>query len=809
MLKRPRRSGEFAAVGLALFFARPSFALSTSEAQGRATTVIQGVEADIGKAPPPSKFREPPPTPAVRLANADMLLHAKNYDAAIDGLSKVLELNRQGKASETDYADASFMIGEAYFQSKQYLSSRRHYREVLDHASKPAYQDYLGRALSRLVDIALRTDDLDSLDYVFARLDSLPQSDKSGSLAYARAKALYAKKEYPAAKSAVNAVPAGSEFTLQAQYLLGVVLMKETLAASPSAPTAPAPAPGSVPAAGKTAPPAPPPDLRFTQAIEQFRKVTRMPATTAAARHVVDLAWMAVARLFHETDNYVEAADAYSHVDRRSPEFSTMLYELAWVYVRLGDFERAQRALEVLTITDPNNLELADGSLLRADLMLRAGEFQNALGLYKDVSGHFDPIRQQLDDFLKSTNDPAVYYDKLTADDFGAATDDKLPKVVLDWARDQAEDQHVFGVIDDVSRSRGLIKASRKLATKLSAVLAVSSRVKAFPEIRMQLQQVLSLSNKLTRARGTLAEGLDEVANNEAGGELGKVRSERRALMKRLGWMPVTEGEFMRRDESGDTQWSKVSQSLQELTVEADKLNAIVNGLKRVMNEADAHGVTSDPTSRARFQLEIEANERDLGTYHKKIEEFRNAIDVGKAQIGFGDQRYIDDQDVRQRFRELFSREVALAASGQDSADAAAYAKSIQPLLARADSDQDALDVQRVKWENQAIEQANVLRSKISQELVLVEGYAQNLDGLDQQARLLVGEIAMKNFGLVRDRLKSIVLRADTGIVQEAWEVREEQALRVRNLQRERAREEQTLNDELREVLDDAEEEQQ
>jgi tetratricopeptide (TPR) repeat protein len=806
MRKRPLRCGGFAAVGLALFFARPSLALSTSEAQGRATSAIQSVESDIGKAPPPSKFREPPPTPAVRLANADMLLHAKNYDAAIDGLSKVLELNRQGKASATDYADASFLIGEAYFQSRQYLSSRRHYREVLDHASSSAYADYLGRALSRLVDIALRTDDLDSLDYVFARLDSLPQGDKSGSLAYARAKALYAKKDYSAAKSAVNVVPAGSEYTLQAQYLLGVILMKETLAVSPTAPVAPVPAVGTAPPA---VPAAPPPDLRFTQSIEQFRKITRMPATTAETRHVVDLAWMAIGRLFHETDNYVEAAEAYSHVDRGSPEFSTMLYELAWVYVRLGDFERAQRALEVLTITDPNNLELADGSLLRADLMLRAGEFQNALGLYKDVSGHFDPIRQQLDDFLKSTNDPAVYYDKLTADDFGAAADDKLPKVVLDWARDEAEDQHVFGVIDDVSRSRALIKNSRKLASKLDAVLSVSSRVKAFPEIQLQLQQVLSLSNKLTRARGTLAEGLDDVANSDAGGEIGKVRSERRALMKRLGWMPVTEGEFIRRDESGDTQWSKVSQSVQELTVEADKLNAIVNGLKRVMSEADQHGVTSDPTSRARFQLEIEANERDLGTYHKKIEEFRNAIEIGKAQIGFGDQRYLDDQDVRQRFRELFAREVELAASGQDSSDAAAYAKSIQPLLSRADNDETALDAQRVKWENQAIEQANVLRDKIAQEIALVEGYAQNLDGLDQQARLLVGEIAMKNFGLVRDRLKSIVLRADTGIVQEAWEVREEQALRVRNLQRERAREEQTLNDELREVLDDAEEEQQ
>src|SRR5882724_11333857 len=252
MLKRPLRSGSFAAVGLALFIARPSFALSTSEAQGRATTAIQGIEADIGKEPPPAKFREPPPTPAVRIANADMLLHAKNYDAAIDGFSKVLELNRQGKASDTDYADASFLIGEAYFQSKQYLSSRRHYRDVLDHAAKPAYADYLGRALSRLVDIALRTDDLDSLDYVFSRLDTLPQSDKSGSLAYARAKALYAKKEYSAAKSAVNVVPAGSEYTLQAQYLLGVVLMKEALAASPKPPAAPAPPAGTVPAAGAT-----------------------------------------------------------------------------------------------------------------------------------------------------------------------------------------------------------------------------------------------------------------------------------------------------------------------------------------------------------------------------------------------------------------------------------------------------------------------------------------------------------------------------------------------------------------------------
>lgn len=794
----------FAACGIAFSLSSSAFALSASEAQGRATIAVQGVESSMTSAPPDSKLIIKPPTPAERVAAGDMLLRNKDYDRAIESLSKVLELYRQGKAPEAAYADASLLIGEAYMSTKQYLSARRHFREILDNGARSPYDGWVGKALSRLVDIALRTDDLPGLDYVFERLSKLPSTDRSGSLAYARAKALYAKKDYSAAKAAVNVVPAGSPYTPQAQYLLGVVLLKEALAATPAAPPAAAAAAAAAPGTAGAPAPAAPPDARFVQAIEQFRKVTRIPATTPDQEHVVDLAWMAIGRLFYETNNYLDAVEAYSHVGRNSPEFSTTLYELAWVFVRLGDFSRAQRALEVLTITDPNNLELADGSLLRADLMLRSGDFQNALNLYRNVREHFDPIRKSVDDFLASTSDPAVYYDKLTADEATMATETKLPKVVLEWAREQAEDQHVFGMIDDVTRSRDLVKRSRKLAVKLDAVLSVPTRAKAFPELRSGIQYSMSLMNKIAKARSTLAEGMDDVAG-DAGGELQRIRSERRALQKRLGWLPVTDGDFLRREDSGDRQWNKVSQVLQSLTVEADKLAAIVNGLKRVLKDADQYGVTADANSRARFKLEIEANERDLVTYNKRIEEYRDAIDNGRAMIGFGDQRYVDDDDARRRFRELFAREVAMVAAGQDSGSAGDYAKGIQSLLGRADIDEQRLEAQRAKLEKQALEQAQALRSKIAAEVAALETYAQNLDGLDQQARLLVGEIAMKNFALVRDRVKNIVLRADVGIVQQAWEVREEQRVRVRNLQRERAREEQNLNDELREVLDDSE----
>ncbi|HET9952922.1 MAG TPA: tetratricopeptide repeat protein [Polyangiaceae bacterium] len=786
--------------------AKPGWALDAAEAQRRALTTISQVETEVlrGGSAPRELFA--PPSPAERIAAGDMLLRTKDLDRAVNELSKVLELYRQGKVPEAAYADASFLIGEAYFQSRQYLAARRHYREVLDQAQRPTFESYVGRAVSRLVDVALRTGDLESLDYVFARLNRLPATDRSGSLAYARAKALFAHKELAAAKQAISVVPAGSDYAMQSQYLLGVIYVRE--AAPPPSVNPPSPAPGAAPVAPPTAAAAPStPPQRYVAAVEQFRSVTRMPARNAAQKHVVDLAWMAIGRLFHEMDAYLDAAEAYSHVDRASPEFSSMLYELAWVYVRLGDYMRAQRALEVLAIMDPENIEAADGSLLRADLMLRSGQFEKALALYKSVQGKFDPIRDQVDRFLQSTNDPAVYYDRLTADPSIPSSDDRLPGVVVEWAREQAEDEHVFGMIEDVNRSRDLIRSSRKLASKLNAVLGGPTRIRAMPELRAKMQRSLSLLNRASRSRVTLSEGLDDVSP-QSSGELTSVRQQRRALMRRMGYLPQTDVEFSKREESGERQWDKVSQQLQGLMLEADRLNAVVNGLRRVLREADQHGVTSDPASRERFQVEIEQNERDLVTYRRRIEEYKNAMDLGRAQIGFGDQRYSEDEDVRRRFRELLAREVALCASGQGGEDATAYARSIQPLLLRADVLESRLEGEVRSYDEQAGAQAATLLKKVESEVGLLETSSQNLDTLDQQARLLVGEVAMRNFALVRDRLKNVVLRADVGIVQEAWEVREEQRVRVRNLQRERSREESSLNDELREVIDDAAEDQ-
>jgi hypothetical protein len=105
--------------------------------------------------------------------------------------------------------------------------------------------------------------------------------------------------------------------------------------------------------------------------------------------------------------------------------------------------------------------------------------------------------------------------------------------------------------------------------------------------------------------------------------------------------------------------------------------------------------------------------------------------------------------------------------------------------------------------EAQVTTRAGDLRARLDAERANLASYQQQLDALDNDGRNVVGHVAQRNFGLVRDRLRGIVLRADVGITEQAWEVREEELSRVRGLQTERARQEQILDEELKEVRDD------
>ncbi len=785
------QSGLFGAILAAALTLAPSLAHAIDAEQAitgasqQITIASNGLRA-IQDAIQKSKGRER--TPSQRIADAVLLMGSKDWERATTLLNEVLE---KYPDHPTAYPDALSLLGETYFQSRQYLSARRVYFKITDRWQEPRFLVYQGKALERLVDVALRTKDYRHLDDVFAAMTRLPPAALTSGISYARGKGLVVKKDWAGAKAALASVDPKSEYVHQAGYLLGLVAVKEAT-------------PPPVPLAEGEVPPRAP-RSRYVAAIDQFRKVTQLPPDSPDHERVIDMAWLAIGRLFYESDQWAQAVDAYNHIDRSSPEFGTMLYELGWVYVRLGDVERAQRALEVLQVADPNSQNIADGSLLRADLMLRAGQFEKSLKVYEGVRGTYDPMRERVDGFLGATSDPAVYYDKLSQEQLDVLDSSSgLPALAIQWARDAEDGPAAFAVIEGITQCRELIQQSNDLIEKLNAVVSSTNRVRAFPELKAGEEKALGLINRVGIARLSIGQGMDEVEPSALGGEIGQVRARRRSLEKRLGVVPVNDADFQDREGQALKQWNGASQSVQRMTLEVDSLQAQVNGLRRMLREAPQAGVVRDPASVARFEQELAAHERDLTAYRKQIGDLRKMVGAGKMQVGFGDQRFIEDAQVRQAYRDAIVREVQLAMAGQGGAPLAAYAKRVAPLLQKGD-ETDALVLTALsELEREVARRTTDVRAILARETAAVVGYEVELERLDKEARGVVGEVAMRNFGLVRDRLRNIVLRADVGITEEAWEVREEQMTRVRSLRVERSREEKLLREELDEVLDDS-----
>ena len=757
--------------------ARASSDDAVSSAQGELAQVganMAGVQAAMARV---KVERE---SPEKRLIDGQQLYAAGEHSRAILVFSELME----EFPTAANYADALWYRGESYYAAHDYLSARRDYKALVDRSSEPSFQRYMGKALARQVDVVFRMDDpASAVAPIVDKLNQVPPGEVDAELLYAKGKAYFLESAWNDAAAAFNQVANGTAYTHQARYFAALVTLRLAR-----------------PATGVkgTTPP------NYKPAIDAFHSVTDLPPDTPDHRHVIDLAWMAVARLFYETEQYQRAAAAYGKIDRSSPEFDTMLYELAWVYVRMGDTDRADRALDLLMVADPNSTNIGDGTLLRADLLLRSGSFDRALALYQSVLAQFEPMRAKVQSFLDSTKDVSVYYEKLARQQLDLLDqNDALPALAIRWAREAEDGPMAFAVIDSVNECKKLIKDSNRLMGTLGALVGASNRVRAFPELEAGEQAALSLVNHISRARLTIAKELDSEEPSELGGEIGQVRQQRRALMASIADLPVDVQDFARREEQGQAQWTNLSHELSYRLLEVDQLHAAINGVKRLLSDAPQQGIARDPATVQKFQAEIDANEADIKRYYAEIADLRSQLEMGRAQIGLGDARYQHDAVARGQFRDLLEREVQLASGGVAGGSAQHFAGPANTVLLQARQYEDQLNATLAGLEAQIAQRAAGMMQKIEAERANMARFEQQLDSLDGEARDLVGHVAQRNLGLVRDRLRNIVLRGDVGITEQAWEVREEELYRVHRLQAERARQEDLLDEELKEVRDD------
>jgi TolA-binding protein len=716
-----------------------------------------------------------------RLTDGELFYKLQDYVRASIILTDIVE-NYPNHAATPD---AMFLLGESLYAAGDYMGARTRLRQLIDRSEEPAFRSYASRALGRLIEIAIRTRDFTGVDAYFDKLSRLPPREVEASTAYFRAKYLY-NRAVPSedltrtgsdlqatsidaagleeARRGFEAVSENSPYYPQARYFVGVVLTLQR---------------------------------QFPQAVEAFRRVLRAPVTTPEHSQVVELAQLSLGRLYYETDQLDQALDAYQAVPRTSRWFDVALYEIAWVYIRMGDSTRAERALEVLSIAAPDSRYLAEGGVLRGNLLLRDGRLDDAAKVFAQSTSTYAPVRDKLDAMMNKREDALAYFRSLVQDNlevFDATT--ILPAEAAPFAADEVDMDRALHVLSDLSLSRRAVRETGDLVRRLEGALHAPNAVNVFVDLRRQRQRTTALRNRATGIRRELLAAQAKRTPSAGSAELAAIRAERRKLEAALSGMPTDAEDFANRDDDMLTGFRDMSRELSKLEVELLGMDARIVATERFVE--DTQDARENAEGVAAMQSELGGQRGAVEQFRAQLAELKFQVESGRLQVGVGDARYVRDDEVRARYNELAEQERALLASLGLEPDAQVDAMfrrlvSVEATLARRDA-----EIEQVLSERRA-----EIEGALAQESSNVESYRNQLASLETEAEDVVGGVAYTNFAAVRDRVYDLVLRADVGTIDVSWAEREEHRMRVEILTRERAREMRALDDEYKEIVDE------
>jgi TolA-binding protein len=710
-----------------------------------------------------------------RLTDGELFFRLHDYVRASIILTDIVDNHKTAKS----YPDALFLLGESLYAAKDYLGARTRLRQLIARADEPSFRPFASRALGRLIEISIHTRDFDGVEGYFAALAKLPAQEIEATTTYYRAKYLY-NRAVPTedvtrggtelktaslqaggldeARRAFEQVTDKSPYYPQSRYFMGVILTLQR---------------------------------QFPQAIEAFRNVLRSPATTPEHMQVAELTQLALGRLYYETDQLDQAIDMYQSVPRTSKWFDVALFEISWVYIRMGDSTRAERALEVLTIAAPDSRYIADGSILRGNLLLRNGQLDDAAKVFAGASSSYGPVRDKLDKVMAEHADTQAYFRDIVRDNFEVFDATSIfPAEAVAFASEEADMERALNVLADLAQARDLVRETGELMRRLDDGISGPNRVNVFADTRRQRQRTTAARNRASILRTDLMEIEERTA--PASGELASVRAERKQLQSTIEAMPDREDEFSQRDDELLGGYKGLTRDLSELDVQLLGMEARIVATERFLS--DTQDARMNPQGVLAMQTELTGQRGAVGGYQSQIKELKFQLESARLQVGVGDARYTRDDEVRRRYNELVQREHQLNPNRDAATD---------NMLGRLASVESSVVARDAEIDRVVDERVAGMRTALTAEGTNVEGYRQRLGELEKQAEDVVGGVTSANFQAVRNRFYDLVLRADVGNIDVSWADREEHRQRVELMTRQRATEIKALDDEFQEIMDE------
>ncbi|MDF1565584.1 MAG: tetratricopeptide repeat protein [Deltaproteobacteria bacterium] len=710
-----------------------------------------------------------------RFSEAELHFLLENYNAAAVFLFDLVD--QPAFQASRHYHDGLYYLAESLYQQSSYFPARATFARLLSEGGGRYSQD----ALLRIIEVSGKLDDYTGID---EHVEALRASGATlrPQVLYVYGKFLAGRSDLPDRDRLARAltvfaeVPADSPFDLQARYFMGALYVQ----------------------AG---------DLDSAQ--QAFESILPRPAKSERQRDVKELAWIALGRLHYERGDVDAAIDAYQRVERSSVHFYRSLYEVAWAYVKKEDYQNALRAAEILMVGASDSPLAPEAQILIGNLYSRRKRYEQALETYNGVINTYAPIRDEIDALLSLHDDPVTYFNELIQEEGESfAVESILPPVAVKWASTETDVKQAMAIVSDVEQGDRDVVEGRKIASRIIASLEERT-LEPFPALQEGNARATEVLNGTVQMLSRLADLerslLSDVLEDAERQRLSEIRERRARLERQFRALPSSQEEL----EARDTLWvesiGRVERKAYREKLAATSLNAQIVAIRKWIDD------TRD--RRTESAEEIEAFLRRLDREKEVADALEDEADDRltealrlKDEIKSGAASVAEDL-LRNEYQAALATEAGLMDSLRSRlpADRKDYHARILSMRATGEGNLSELQGLLATIDERAEKRRLDIRRQVDIELERLEGYGRQVSEVMGDTKNLVGRIALNSFRRVQDAFYSLILKADVGIIDVAWGRKADKSKEIQRLAQEKDRQIRLLDQEFKEVLEEAE----
>lgn len=522
-------------------------------------------------------------------------------------------------------------------------------------------------------------------------------------------------------------------------------------------------------------------------ALERFERLASLQQVDDPdMSQVVDLAWLAQARIHHDRFETEQAVKAYRRISRDSPYFPEAMYETAWTLLRAGNFDRAVNALDLLLDYDPTGPLVAEIKSLRGKVKIQQRDWAGAEDDFMQLRREFADLSRRVGTDAEAWADANRYFGAVVVENMEHFT---LASVMPVAAVPVAQTLPRANQATDLARLSGELEHeltdTRELLSRMEEAVRSSERARLFHDLSAQLA---SLDNAALEAV-EVKEALMIRARIKLRGQGIQELEQKRQQLRRRVENPLGE----------DNSRGTTDRELRRLEEEARKYDLMIAALRAQLVAAERYYSATqseqkgEPTAFLNQAAELRES---IGVLEKDVHAIREKIERTKMIMRFNDPWQRAWRGALAEYSTFLDGMYASVVQAGGASDGRGQWERAGALEGRVVTARQGLDAAAGRRLVHAMEILVEERANLDRYLIELQGYT-------GQTRDLVAQVVQGSLQDVSTELQNLVIRSEVGLLDVAWAVQEEEMKEIQRMETIRDRDLRELDRALTQGMED------